>query len=173
MPRRPLLALLCLLSLSLHAAQAPADAPPRPLLEQVQRLSELLRDSYAVWYPEATQVRLLQAEGGEELALVVFTVEGFAGGNNHTQYLAAFAADADPQGQAHFSLIDVLPVAGKGWRAITEFAPQVSRDAGRNELSIAIDALEVTAGDSPNFPSQKTTVHLALKDGRLVERRSP
>lgn len=173
MPRRPLLALLCLLSLSLHAAQAPADTPPRPLLEQVQRLSELLRDSYAVWYPEATQVRLLQAEDGEELALVIFTVEGFAGGNNHTQYLAAFAADADPQGQAHFSLIDVLPVAGKGWRAITEFAPRVSRDAGHNELSIAIDALEVTAGDSPNFPSQKTTVHLALKDGRLVERRSP
>lgn len=170
---RPLLALLCLLSLPLGAAAAPADAPPRPLLEQVQRLSELLRDSYAVWYPEATRVSLVQADGGEELALVVFTVEGFAGGNNHTQYLAAFAADADPQGQAHFSLLDVLPVAGKGWRAITEFAPQVTRDAARNELSIAIDALEVTAGDAANFPSQKTTLHLVLKDGRLVERRSP
>lgn len=170
---RPIFALLCMLSLPLNAAEPPASDAPKPLLEQVQRLSELLRDSYAAWYPDATMVRLVQPGAGEELALAVFTVEGFGGGNSHTQYFAAFAPNADPEGKAHFSLIDVMPIAGKGWRAITEFAPHVTRDAGRNEISIAIDALEVTADDAPNFPSKKTTLHLVLKDGRLAEHQSP
>ena len=93
--RRILVLLFCLISTGLAAAAPVSIKAPKPLLAQVQRLSELLRDSYAVWYPDATMVQLVKVREGEALALVVFTVEGFGGGNNHTQYFAAFTPETD------------------------------------------------------------------------------
>src|SRR5690349_7068045 len=62
---RPLAAgAACLLACTLVPAAPPPSLsqplPPKPLLAQVQRLAELLRDARAVYYPEATLVQRLR-----------------------------------------------------------------------------------------------------------------
>lgn len=168
---RRLLVLLCIISSTLVAAATQPIKAPKPLVTQVQRLTELLRDSYATWYPDATMVQLVKIREGDELALVIFTVEGFGGGNNHTQYFAAFAPETDEKGKQHFSLIDVMPIAGKGWRGVMNLNAKVTRNPKSNETLIAFDGLEVTGDDAPNFPSKKVTINLLLKGGRLVEQK--
>jgi hypothetical protein len=171
MIRRLLVLLLCVVSSALVAAAPASIKAPKPLLVQVQRLTELLRDSHAVWYQDATMAQVVKLCEGEELALVVFTVEGFGGGNNHTQYFAAFTPETDEKGKQHFSLIDVMPIAGKGWRGVMNLNAKVTRNPKSNEAFIAIDAMEVAGDDAPNFPSKKVTINLLLKGGRLVEQK--
>src|SRR5262249_55762945 len=84
------LSLVCALGTALAAGPPLAE---KSLLVQVQRLTELLRDSHAVGYPKATMAQAIDLRGGRQLVLAVFTVEGFGGGNNHSQFLAAFDAD--------------------------------------------------------------------------------
>lgn len=171
MIRQLLVLLVCAISSALVAAASGTTNVPKPLLTQVQRLTELLRDSYAVWYPEATMVQSVKIREGEALSLVVFTVEGFGGGNNHTQYLAAFTPETDVKGKQHFSLIDVMPVAGKGWRGVMNLNAKVSRNPKSNETLITFGALEVAGDDPPNFPSKKVMINFLLKDGRFVEQK--
>jgi hypothetical protein len=171
---RTLLIILFLLSGSITASAAPTQSKaPKQLLAQVQRLAELLRDSHAVLYPEATLVQVAKKADGEELGLVIFTVEGWGGGNMHTQYIAAFTTDTNEKGQKHFMLIDVIPIGGKGWRGIQSLNARISQSPKGSEMSIAIDALEVSGDDAPNFPSKKVIINLLLKDGHLVEQKIP
>ena len=173
MIHRLLLLVLCVVTSSLVSAAPASIKAPKPLLAQVQRLIELLRDSYAVGYPDATMVQLVKGSEGEALALVVFTVEGFGGGNNHTQYFAAFTPETNEKGKQHFSLIDVMPIAGKGWRGVMNLNVKVTRNPKTGETLIAFDGLEVAGDDAPNFPSKKVTINLLLKGGRLVEQKLP
>jgi hypothetical protein len=168
--RRLFAAALCLLACTLAAAAPPSSSAPKALLAQVQRLAELLRDSQAVYYPGATLLQRVRLPDGEALVLAVFTVEGFGGGNGHTQYLAAFTPDRDGQGPEHFMLIDVMPIGGKGWRGVSKLDARVSRLPEGGETRISFDALEVADGDAPNFPTHKATVQIVLKAGRLAER---
>lgn len=148
---------------------APATAP-KPLLDQVQRLTELLRDSRASGYPDATLVQFITPAGGQPLVLVVFTVEGFGGGNNHTQYLAVFRPDPDAAGaEPHFTLQDVMPIGGKGWRAITTLDAKARQDARTGVTTLTMQALAVGDNDAPNFPSRKTVVRVVLNKGRMAE----
>ena len=168
MIRQLLVFLLCVASANAFAASTPVNAP-KSLVAQVARLTELLRDSYAVGYPDATMVQIVKRQDGDVLALTVFTVEGFGGGNNHTQYLAAFSSDSSVSGEAHFMLLDVIPIGGKGWRGIENLKARVLRLPNSPNANIAIDALEVAGADAPNFPSKKVIVNVLLKDGRLAE----
>lgn len=59
MIRQLFILLLCVLTSGLVSAAAPIKAP-KPLMVQVERLTELLRDSYAVGYPDATMVQLVK-----------------------------------------------------------------------------------------------------------------
>lgn len=173
MKKKLLIGLICVLC-SLASA-APQSAPvPKALLDQVQRLTELLRDSYAEGYPDATMVQMLKVGEDESLALVVFTVEGFGGGNGHRQYFAAFRRDTDFEGKRpHFTLIDVIPIAGKGWRAIQDLKANISGASAEGEVVFALEAFEVVDGDAPNFPSKRVTVSILLTNGRLRELREP
>lgn len=171
MIRWMLAALLCLAGSALVAAAPAPTKAPKPLLAQVQRMGELLRDSSAVLVADSTMVQFVRPRDGDELALVVFTVEGFGGGNSHTQYFAVFNAEKDAKGKSHFSLIDFLPIAGKGWRGIDNLNAKVTRNQKAGETFMAIDALEVAGNDAPNFPSQKVTINLVLRDGRLFEQK--
>lgn len=166
---------VCFFFLNTIASAAPApESIPGPLLDQVERLTELLRDSYAVGYPEGTMFKIVKPAKGEQLSLAVFTVEGFGGGNNHTQYFAAFNYDTDEEGKRpHFTFIDVIPIAGKGWRGIMNLNAKVVRNSKTYETEIFIPAQDVGPDDAPNFPSKKTTIRLLLKDGRLAEVKKP
>lgn len=155
-------------------ASAAAAGPPlaqKPLLAQVERLTELLRDSHAVGYPQATLAQAIDLRAARQLVLVVFTVEGFGGGNNHSQYLAAFETDDDAK-PPHYTVVDVIHIAGKGWRSIEKLNARVSQPPKGGDISIEIDALEVGPEDPPNFPSKKSVIRVALTQGRLVERAS-
>ncbi len=158
-----------LVSLSLVAAAPAAAAPPKLLTAQVERLVELLRDSYATGYPEATMVQMASPSKDRHLALAVFTIEAFGGGNNHQQFFAVFEHEVDKAGKReHYTLVDVMPIGGKGWRAIMELKAKVTKSKNGGEIQILIPALDVGPGDAPNFPSQKSTIQLVLGE-RLTE----
>jgi hypothetical protein len=167
-----LLAVIGVLMSSALVAVAPMSAKtiPKPLLEQVQRLTELLRDSCAVWYPDATMVQFAKVREGEELVLTVFTIEGFGGGNNHAQFFAVFTVETSDKGKQHFSLLDVMPIAGKGWRSVRNLNAKVTKNPESKEIFIAFEGLEVAVGDAMNFPTKKITINLLLKDGRIVKK---
>ncbi len=113
----------------------------------------------------------IDLRGGRQLALAVFTVEGFGGGNNHSQFLAVFETD-DETKPPHYSLIDVIHIAGKGWRGIEKLNARVFQPPKSGDINVEIDALEVGPDDSPNFPSNKTVIRLVLSQGRLTEIKS-
>lgn len=162
--------LLPILVLTMAAMAATAAQPaPKPLRDQVGRLIALLRDSHASGYPEATLFQSLALGHDRTVAAAVFTIEGFGGGNNHTQFFALFEQEPGADdGPGHFSLIDVIPVGGKGWRAIHGLDIAVSREEKTGRVQLSFPALEVAPGDAANFPSRKTIIRLVL-DGRLSE----
>lgn len=164
---------LCLAgSTAVTAAPAVSDVP-KPLLAQVQRLTDLLRDGYAVGYPAATMVQTLRYGFDQTLALTVFTVEGYGGGNNHTQYLAVFDVGADAAGLSHYRLLDTLKIGGKAWRAVMHLDARVVSTTASGGTVIVLDALENSAGDAAGFPSKPVRITLLLDGGRLVEQARP
>lgn len=171
MTLRPCLLALVLASASLFAA-VPAPRPlPRPLADQVGRLAELLRDSHASEYAEARMFQVVRRERSEDLVLVVFSLEGFGGGNSHTQFLAAFEADTSDPKKPHYSLVDVIAVGGRGVRAVQALNARTSANPRNGEMVIALDVLENTDSDAPNFPSRKAVLNVLLKDGRFTLRK--
>ena len=176
MSRSLLVALLLSLVAPLAVAEvAPAPEavaePPKALLAQVERLTELLRDGYAQGYADATLCQILTVDEYQQLALAVFTIEGFGGGNNHRQYFAAFRVDVDASQPPYYSLLDVIAIGGKGWRGVEEL--NATLDVEPERMLIRFGALEVTDQDAPNFPSKKTVVTLVLEDGQLHEQPTP
>lgn len=144
-------------------------APPPALLDQVQRLGVLLGDGYAEWYREATDVQTLKLDADRMLELVLFTLEGFGGGNSHVQYLAAFQPGEDSSGQPYHTLVDVIAIGGKGWRAIDRLAARAARGRSPGEIVLTLPAKFVGPDDAPNFPGRAGSVRLALRDGRFSE----
>lgn len=160
------LLLACTLS---HAAEQPAV--PKPLEEQVSRLVELYKDSFATGYPEATHVQTLKA-GDSEFILAVFTIEGFDMGNNYNQYLAVFSSTPNEEGQEHYSLLDAMQIGGGGWRSVEKLDARLVADPSGKRTLIDIPVMENSEDDAPNFPSRAGVIHLSLEGSqtpRLTE----
>ncbi|MGX9217894.1 hypothetical protein ACWV27_05755 [Massilia varians] len=159
-----------LLSLTLAGVPAHAATPvPKPLLAQVARLVELLRDNYATGYPEATMVQMVSPSQDRKLALAVFTIEAYGGGNNHQQFFAVFEHELDKAGHGeHYTLVEVMSIGAKGWRAIMELKAKVVTGTDSQEVQFLIPAREVGPGDALNFPSRESTIKLVLNK-RLTE----
>lgn len=159
------LALACTVCLAVpgHAAPPPLMAP------QIERLVALLGDSYAKGYPQAAMVQAVSLPDGRKLAVAVFTIEAYGGGNNHRQYLALFEDEADESGpRDHYLLLDVMQIGAKGWRAIPQLQVETRVDASSGKLQFLIPALANLPGDALNFPSKKTLIRLTF-DRRLTE----
>lgn len=152
-----------------------ADSGPRPhalaLADQVDRLVQLLRDPYAEEYRPGRRIQPLRGAPGVEFVLVLFTLEGFGGGNGHTQHLALFEVDAADARRPHHSLVDVIAVGGRGLRAVESLKGRTAFDKRTGELTVLLDVIENAEGDAPNFPSRKSTLLLVLRDGRLSLRK--
>ncbi|ABE47073.1 hypothetical protein [Polaromonas sp. JS666] len=161
--------LLMALALALHPAHAAAPPAPKALIEQVERLTQLLKDSHAVGYPPATMVQNVKFTRYREGAIVVFNIEGFGGGNNHSQYLALFEVDSDDKTNPYYTLLDFVHIGGKGWRGVEELNARTTQASKGRDMVIEIDALEVGPEDAPNFPSKKIVIRLAVHGGRLNE----
>jgi len=172
---------------------------PKELISQVQSVTDLLSDGDAVGYPEATMVQQIKNGKFDEVDLVVFSIEGFGGGNNYQQFFAVFLKKTAQNGNQHYKLVDVIHIGGGGWRAIQKLDAKTTSNlidvaylgedhwgdeviAGlkdqniitniKSGSTITIDAMENRGIDSPNFPSKKTTITLLLKGGRLYEQEA-
>lgn len=170
MKLRLVIVFFCLASIFASEIHA-ATAVPTALTIQIQHLVNLLSDGYAVGYPKATIFQTVKTRKNNEITLAVFTIEGFGGGNNFSQYFAIFSPETTENGKQHFMLIDVIPIGGGGWRSIERLNAKTKSDPKADETIITIDALENTDDDSPNFPSKKIAINLILKSGRLNEQK--
>jgi hypothetical protein len=169
--RRPILAAVLALAASQSVATSPTP-PPKALQEQVGRLVELLRDSHATGYPAATLTQTVDIQQGRKLVITVFTIEAYGGGNNHTQFLALFEREPEQSAKReHYTLLDVMPIGGKGGRAVHTLKLTATHDAASGRTTLLLPVLEPAPGDALNFPSRPATVRLVLEHGRLSERR--
>ena len=140
---------------------------------KIAALTNLLKDSYAEEYAEARGIEILRdgAEGALAAA-AVFTIEGYAKGNNHTQFLAFFArlhesSEAHPN---YLSLLDVMAVGGRGIRNIEYETIKMKRSS--DGIVITTSALAYAPSDGMCCPTLKTKVHFLIKPiigGRLRE----
>jgi len=146
-----------------------APDTPKQLEVQIQNLVSLFSDGYAVGYSNATLFQNFKLASNQEITLTVFSIEGFGGGNNWSQYLAVFSRDSMENGSTYYSLIDVIRVGGSAWRSIPELKAKVATKLKGDETSIVIDTLENVGGDAPNFPSKKAKLKLILKNGRFIQ----
>ncbi|HEY8157208.1 MAG TPA: hypothetical protein VIF10_00765 [Methylobacter sp.] len=147
-----------------------ATSIPKPLAEKIQNLVTVLSAGYAVGYPKATMIQTIKGGGNTDVTLAVFTIEGFDGGNNYSQYLVAFSPETMEDGKQPFRLIDVMRIGGGAWRVIQKLNAKSSPELKSDEATIAIEALENTDYYSPNFASKKSTITLVLKNGRFYEK---
>lgn len=150
-------------------ARSSAAEIPEPLAGQIERVVELLRDPYAVEYPDARMAQTTAIAERTPITLVVFTIEGFGGGNNHTQYLAAFQSAEGAEGQLHYQLLDVIPIGGKGWRAVLELNVRTTHDPKSGSTDFQLNVMKNGPDDAMNSPSIKGIIRVSLKDGRLSE----
>lgn len=148
---------------------APATAAPSALSAQLEHLSALVSDGYAVGLVEDAQTQTVNAGADDEMLLALFVVEGHGGGNGYVQYLALFTPGRDASDRPWYTLVDFLPVGGKGWQAIEDFAPRVSKPGKDGATRFDFDVKRVAGDDAPNFPSHAATLSLELHNGRLVQ----
>jgi hypothetical protein len=69
-------------------------------------------------------------------------------------------------GKQPFRLIDVVRIG----RAIRKLNAKSTPELKSDEATVAIEALENTGDDPPNFPSKKSTITFVLKNGRFHEK---
>lgn len=161
------LLLACLISAYSYAkSQIPKD-----LEAKVNALISVMSDGVATGYPKSISIQTLSGKSNEEITLVLFTIEGFGGGNNWSQYLAAFDSEymLDDQ-KFNYALNDVIRVGGKGWRSIPKLKAKFLPHKSKETLLFSIDSLANTEDDGPNFPSKKSTIVLEFKNHRFYER---
>lgn len=165
-PLLSLAALACLLAAI--PAQAQQSSIPKPLVTQIEKLVALLGDGYAVGYPAASMSQSLTLADQHPVVLAVFTVEGYKGGNNFRQFLAAFSPE-QAEGKTHYSLVDVIPIGAGGWRSLDKLEAKVTGQSKFGGTVLALPALENISDDAVNFPSKKTQIRLLLEQGRFKE----
>ena len=131
---------------------------------KVTQLASLLRDSYAQEYPEFRGIQILKNDNEDLIvATAVFTIEGFAGGNNYTQFLAVFSKlSGESEGHPkRLSLVDFMAVGGKGERII-EFK-QIKINKMKNEILITVPTLEYGPNDAMCCPSIKSKAQFTIE----------
>ncbi|HLA74687.1 MAG TPA: hypothetical protein VJM76_02085 [Gammaproteobacteria bacterium] len=159
-----IIALLFFLSATLAVAYAEDNAPPQLKL-QADSLAALLKDSYAEEYGRKYYV--FTQGSGTRVAAVFYGFEGYGLGNNWSQYLAVFSvlSGAEP-GQLktdYFSLLDVVKIGAKGWRAADFEKVKITHNSKPFETIIVISIKEVISGDPPNFPSKQSQAQYRIQ----------
>jgi hypothetical protein len=95
---------------------------------------------------------------GSAETVVLYTIEGQGGSNNHVQYLAVFA-----HRNGSLQPIARVDAGGKSARGVTL--------VGVDAQGIALATQEYADGDPSCCPSRKGNTHFVLEHDKLVERR--
>ena len=165
--------LLTILLLLPNLALANDKAIRDEINAKVSQVVELLRDSYAQEYEKARGVQILKAAKDDTVvAVAIFTIEGFAQGNNYSQFMAVFAnlSEAPEVPSTRLSLLDVMEVGRKGIRSIE--SNKIIIEKSKGGLLITLPALEYGPNDAMCCPSIKSKVRFAIVPavgGRLKE----
>lgn len=161
------LLLACLISAYSYAK----SQIPKALEAKVNTLISVISDGAATGYSKSISVQTLSGKFNQEITLVLFTIEGFGGGNNWSQYLAAFDSEYTVDDQKFdYALNDFIRIGGKGWRSIPNLNAKLLPQKNHQTLLLSIPAMENSEDDGPNFPSKKTQVILEFKNHRFYER---
>ncbi|WP_139798654.1 hypothetical protein [Andreprevotia lacus] len=147
-------------------AQAGSGAE-RTLQRRVDGLIAAFSDGMAVSYPEFRSIHYGKVFESPRDAVVLFSIEGFGGGNYHAEYLALFAAVPPDrfEGRATqpYRLVAVSKIGGRGWRTFDSrklvIAPGSVRLAGQAWG-------DKDPGCCPSLPLQ---VMFRVEDERIVE----
>lgn len=169
----PSLIIRCLLILLYLPLPLHAGGEREPVTSDIEaaltQLASLYTDRYATEFAAARQIctvpvseKDIYHEETYEMTLALFTLEGFGGGNNHTQYLAVFRDN---------SLMGSMPIGGKGWRWVTlgkcsDLRLTLHPDEGA--LRFSLRAIANTIKDPPNFPSRKGSLPVKVSNTRGV-----
>jgi hypothetical protein len=117
------------------------------------------KDTHAVEYRKARTIHFVDVDGdGVQDAIVFFTIEGMAGGNNYEQYLTVLKGQ--PSG---FLPLDTVLVGGGALGGASYERPTVK------EKRITIQRTEYADEDSRCCPSIKSSITLVLQDSKLVK----
>jgi hypothetical protein len=93
------------------------------------------------------------------MTAVIFTIEGFGGGNNYHFYMALFGPSSE-----RFRFIDVVKIGEKTWRHV-DFSSIVEKGDG-----IELNTFEYQGDDGNCCPSKKGNARFVLTDrDRLIE----
>ncbi|KXK07466.1 MAG: hypothetical protein UZ17_ACD001000006 [Acidobacteria bacterium OLB17] len=95
------------------------------------------------------------SKNGRPVAVVLFTLESFAGSNLWRQYLATFEVGSDQR----LALIDIKEVGGRGIRSVTGL------EAGPNVA--VLSGLGYGPDDAGCCPSEPSTQRFAIRGGHL------
>lgn len=140
---------------------------------KVTQLAAIMGDSYSQEYPDYRGIQILTNDKENMVvAVAVFTIEGLGGGNNYTQFIAVFAALSE-ESEGHpkrMSLLDVMPVGGKGLRGI-EFKNIRMKESER-DIVITVPTAEYGPRDAMCCPSIKSEAQFIIHPyvgGRLKE----
>ena len=137
---------------------------------EIDRLVTLYSDGIAVGYPEYRHVKFARLrKGGGEDAIVLFSVEGFQGGNLHEEYLAVFepvdAADITGKKANPYRLLATQKIGGRGWRTFDADGMQIAHGV------IALKGKQWKADDPGCCPSAPVAATFLLRNDALVEAR--
>jgi hypothetical protein len=169
---RKLAALLVSLCLLL-AAPATWASGARTVDAAMQDLVSLLSDTQTQEYTDARTTH--QVQNAAKWVLVFFTLEGFAGSNDYTLYMAVFEPDfgrdtPEHEGRKHASgevdkyrLVGYAPVGGKGWREVDFAKFKVDSD------TIILQTTEYRDSDSMSTPSQPGRAVFKVQPRQVVE----
>ena len=139
---------------------------------KVTELAAMMGDSHSVSSPEYRGIRIATDREGGAVAVAIFTIEGFGGGNNYIQYMAVFASlDAEAAGRPpRMSLLDVMAVGGKGIRAVESGNIKIRRS--KNDVVVTVPTKNYAPSDAMCCPSIKSEAQFTIQPyagGRLKE----
>lgn len=161
----------------LLAAPATGAAGAPTVDDAMQELVSLLGDTQSREYVEARKTH--QLRNPANWVVVFFTLEGFAGTNDYSFYMAVFEPDfgreapergAGTPGAARaekYRLVGYATVGGKGWRNVDFSNFKVDAD------TITLQTTEYRDGDPMSTPSKPGRAVFKVQRRQLVEIPAP
>src|SRR5215467_1955822 len=168
MTHRKLIAVAGVLLAMALTTDTEAGLSHKEVAQKVTQLIDLLRDESATEYNEGRGISIVKLKGGTTVAVAVFTLEGFAFGNDYTQFMAVFAMTSLPNDARNLphipprlALIDLTAVGGRLWRNVE--SKNIRIREGRHGIIIRFATVEFTPKDAACCPSQKSHAKYTLE----------
>lgn len=172
------MALLFVLLVKTFPANASSTTPPRQplpvnLQKQVDKLANLIADGNAESC--CAEMQTLRLGDGSDLILLVFTLEGFGGGNNWIRYLAVFSPQRNKRSHViNYQLRDVVNTGNDFEAQIEEPDAKIIREDKMNAQtrSVTFSITKWLNANGAIGPKDHGEAAYFMFDGQLRELKS-